>query len=120
MAAKVYIKAQYTADGLGNRWNNSTTEIVLSPNDPPVTGLWNTTRGSDVDSTGGSDNAVFNWNRYINSLFLNTEKPDSQNINYTPIMLINLVDFKVGAKGAGIFNFRKTSFLITWEIVKIG
>ena len=67
---KIYIKAQYTADNLGNRWNNSTTEIVLSPNDNPVTGLWDTTRGSDVDSTGGSENAVYDWNNVTGVLSL--------------------------------------------------
>ena len=117
MAAKVYIKAQYTADNLGNRWNNSTTEIVLSPNDTPVTGLWDTTRGSDVDSTGGSDNAVYLWMYSI--LFLKTEKDGSSNIVRTPITLFGISDLIVGAKGKGIFFFRNTGIPITWEIVKI-
>ena len=118
-APEVYIKARYTADGLGNRWNNSTTEIVLTPSDNPVTGRWNTTRRSDVDSTGGSPNAVYDWYKLTGVLCLRTEKPGSQNLVNTPITLIGLKDFKVGIKGTGIFNFRATNFPITWEIVKI-
>ena len=116
-ATKTYIKAQYTADGLGNRWSNSTTEIILTPDDPPVKGLWNSNRESDIDSTGGSDNAVFDWKK--GALSLKTEKPGSQNLVKTPIVLNNFKEFKIGAKGTGIFNFRKTDVPITWKIVKI-
>ena len=118
-STKVYIKAQYKADGLGNRWSNSTTEIVLSPNDTPDAGLWDTTRGSDVDSTGGSDNAVYDWNKGGGVLALKTEKAGSRNLVKIPIKLNGFKEFNAGAKGTGIFNFRKTDVPITWEIVKI-
>ena len=111
---KVFINAKYNdSEGkLGNRWKDSKTEIVLTAKPNPATGRWNTTRGSDIDSSGGTDSATYNWNHVEHVLRLVTV---DGSMSKTHVELNGFNDFKTGHKGNGTFNFRN-GVQISWEI----
>ena len=115
---KAFITAQYDDPNgdLGNRWKDGKTEIVLKPNDPPTAGKWDTTRGSDVDSGGGSDHATYIWDHVNKVVNLKIGGYQGDTTNKTVVALSRFNDYKLGAKGEGVFYFRNKGVPITWEL----
>jgi hypothetical protein len=113
---RILITAKYTAEGLGNRWKDSTTVIILFPKDPPTKGGWTTERSGDIDSSGGTDHAFYEWNATKHIVSLKVGNWQDKTIITTPVILDRFNDIKAGAKGDGTFNFRNKEVPITWEL----
>ena len=115
---KAFITARYDdPDGnLGNRWKDGSTEIVLKPKDPPSAGTWDTTRGSDIDSGGGTEHATYVWDHVNHAVVLTVGGYEGDTSNKTVARLARFNDYKVGAKGDGYFVFRGKNVPITWEL----
>jgi len=118
---KAFITAQYSDPNgeLGNRWKDGKTEIVLKPNDPPSGGSWDTTRGSDIDSGGGSNHATYAWDivNHVINMKIGGYEGDTTNKTVTSLSRFN--DYKLGAKGEGLFVFRGKDVPIVWELTSM-
>jgi|GEM_PF-2854743 len=118
---RAVIRATYSdPDGnLGNRWKDGSTFIILKPADPATRGTWDTDRGSDIDSSGGSDHAIYKWDivNHVIDLMVGGFQGDTETKTVCSLGRFN--DYKPGAKGTGTFYFRKQGVPIDWEILTL-
>src|SRR2546423_1232077 len=83
---KVIIQLEYSdPEGkLGNRWKDGKTLLLLYPAEGSglragESGKWNSDRESDIDSSGGSEHAKYNWNivnKHLDVLSAGWQDPD--------------------------------------------
>jgi hypothetical protein len=95
-------------------WQNGITMVTLRPNDPPVTGLWNTDRAGDIDSNGGSDRATYEWDAKHNLLYLKV-KLDGGGHN-TLLTLRNVTDLRITLHGTGFVSLHGRNHAVRWRI----
>ena len=104
-------------EALRGRWNNGITTVILKPDVPPTKGLWDTDRGSDIDSHGGSDHATYFWDRPRKLLQLRVTS--TEQYARDDKTLVNLRDFseiRVGLSGRGGFWLHGQNHSVTWRI----
>jgi hypothetical protein len=98
-----------SGNALRAHWQNGITMVTLRPNDPPVTGLWNTNRAGDIDSNGGSNHATYFWDRRRNLLYLKVT-------SNTLLTLRNVTDFRITLRGTGFVSLHGRNHAVTWRI----
>jgi hypothetical protein len=103
-----------SGNALRAHWQGGITEVTLRPNDPPVTGLWNTDRAGDIDSNGGSDRATYEWDAKHNLLYLKV-KLDGGGHN-TLLTLRNVTDFRLTFHGTGFVSLHGRKHAVRWRI----
>jgi hypothetical protein len=104
-------------EALWARWQDGTTLVMLGPDVPPVTGFWDTDRGSDIDSNGGSDHATYFWDRPHDILYLNvTSTPLERREEKTFLTLRGFTEIRVGLRGRGGFSLHGRNHAVAWRI----
>ena len=98
-----------SGNALRTHWQNGITIVTLRPNDPPVTGLWNTERDGDIDSNGGSNHATYFWDQPHNLLYLKVT-------SNTLLTLRNVADFRLTLRGTGFVSLHGRNHAVTWRI----
>ena len=119
---KVFIRLKYDdPDGkFGNRWKDGNTLLILFPYPSEELragerGKWNSDREGDIDSTGGSDHAVFGWdivNKRLDVLSAGWQSPDMTEV----LVKLNGFNYLNRGKGSGTWRFRKSDVPISWNI----
>ena len=103
---------------LGNRWKDGKTIVILTPL-LPVGGFWDTKRGSDIDSAGGSDHAFYECSYTGNIIWLKTGGYEGDTLVKTHLTLNDFESMTIGASGGGTFNFRQKELDVSWEIIDL-
>ena len=101
---------------LGNRWKDGKTIIILTPL-LPLGGFWDTKRGSDIDSAGGSDHAFYERSFTGNTLRLKTGGYEGDELRRTLLKLNDFEGMTIGLGGDGAFYFRQKEWDVYWEII---
>ena len=119
---KVIIALKYDdPDGkLGNRWKDGKTYLFLFPAPADKlrageSGKWDSDRQSDIDSSGGSDHAIYKWdivNKQVNIMSGGWQEDSMTEI----IVKLNGFNYIDRGSGSGTFRFRKSDVPITWKI----
>jgi len=118
---KVIIALQYndTEGTLGNRWKDGKTYLLLYPAPSSElrageAGKWNSDRESDIDSSGGTEHAVYTWNivdKKLEVLTAGWSDPRDTKV----LVTLNGVNYIEHGSGSGTFNFRN-GVSISWKI----
>lgn len=119
---KVIIKLKYEdPEGkYGNRWRDGQTYLYLFPHPADKlrageSGKWSGDRQSDIDSTAGSDHAVYSWNlvdKRVDILSAGWQEPSLTEV----LVKLNGFNYIDRGSGSGTFRFRKSDVPITWKI----
>jgi hypothetical protein len=122
----MYLEVTDASDdkAIGNRWKDGTTTVILTPT-TNFTGKWNTDRGSDIDSAGGTELATYDWRKREGFLLLELEKqnPNDQKDNGKKglqnalLVLRGFKEYKHNSSGNGWFRFRSESLDVRWNAI---
>ena len=115
---EITVSAERTSrNALRAHWQDGTTIVTLRPNDPPVTGLWNTNRAGDIDENGGSDHATYEWDRKHNLLYLKvTGTQLDRGGDNTLLTLRNVTDLRITFHGTGFVSLHGRKHAVGWRI----
>ncbi len=119
---RVIIRLKYSdPDGTyGNRWKDGTTLLFLisavgSGLRAGESGKWDSDRQGDINSTAGSDHAVYNWN--IVDKRVDVLSAGWQDASFTEVLVkLNGFNYIDRGSGSGSFRFRKSDVPISWKI----
>jgi hypothetical protein len=111
--AKMFLEVLDVTGKIGDRWKDSTTVVILTPDGQDATGHWNTERGSDIDSEGGTDNATYQWRKKEGFLLLETS--DHKGLEGALLFLTGFKDYKPSSSGDGSFFFRSQKYKVSWR-----
>jgi hypothetical protein len=98
---------------IGDRWKDGTTVVILTPDGQDATGHWNTDRGSDIDSAGGTNDATYQWRKKEGFLLLETS--DHKGLAHALLFLKGFKEYKPNSSGDGIFPFRSRNCEVSWK-----
>ncbi len=98
----------------GNRWRNGSTTLILRPM-LPIGGYWDSDRQSDIDSAGGSENAIYKISYFSSELEALTRDQAGWETKH---LILNGFAIMVGETGNGTFNFRNRDWDINWQVIR--
>src|SRR6516162_3808553 len=100
---------------IGDRWKDGSTVVILTPDGQDATGHWNTDRGSDIDSVGGTNYATYQWRKKEGFLFLETS--DHKGMANALLFLKGFKEYKPSSSGNGVFPFRSKNCEVSWMVL---
>lgn len=103
---------------IGNRWKNGKTVVILKPL-LPLGGFWDTQRGSDIDSAGGTEHAYYESSYFGSTLWLKTAGYEGDTLRKTHLTLNDFDGMVTGASGGGVFHFRQKEWDVYREIIDL-